>query len=440
MSSDRTPRTWYGRSSAFILVALLTVLGGVNVLCWGLYRQAAGLIDGELDQRLLAVGHAAMPRLVEQLSGGPTIDHRAASRDLDRLRAATGLEQAFVLDRARTSVADARARVEPGAGYDPLRLDPTALDAAFAGAPTASPRYAVAGMVFKGAYLPLVGLDGAVDAVLYLEASAELLTALDDLWGVLVVTSAASGALALALAVMLALGVRAVRREADARSRAAHLGIMARLAAQAAHEIKNPLATIQFTAEYLGEMLDLPDEARELLRDVREEVARVDTLVEDFVALSPDIALARKPGDVAAIVEAVRSQQALTAGADGLAIELERPAGPVMAPIDAARIRQVVLNLALNARQATPPGGRVTLRVAEAGGQAVVEVADTGRGMSPEELARARDPFYTTRAGGTGLGLAVAEQIAAAHGGRLEIESAPGRGTTCRLLLPSPAQ
>lgn len=434
MSSAR-PR-WFTRSSVFLAISMLMVLGGVNALSWGMYRRAARLIDTEIDKRLLAVGQAASPRIEALLFGGAP-DPVTVSGDLDRLRAETGLEQAFVLDAERRSVADARPRMKPGTRYDPLRLDPTAVKKALDGAAASSPRYQVAGLTFKGAYLPLRDARGEVAAVLYVEASAELLFALDDLEGVLVATSAASAVLALGLAVMLALGVRAVRREADTRSRAEHLGIMARMAAQVAHEIKNPLSTIHMSAEFLGEVYDLPDDGREILRDVREEVARVNGLVEDFVALSPDIALAPAPHDIAALVEAVHDAQTRTVD-DGLSIELDRPDEAVMAVVDQARIRQVLLNLTINARHATAPGGRVTLRVFERDGAPIIEVVDTGRGMSPAELARARDPFYTTKEGGTGLGLAVTQQIVEKHEGRFEIESAPGAGTTCRLVLRSP--
>lgn len=419
-----------------VALCMFLVLGGVNVICWGLYRRASDLIDAELDTRLMAIGRASVPRL-SALVYGDDADRRTASRDLAWLREQNQLEQAFVLDPERVSVADARPGIPPGTRYDPLRLNPAAVERAFTGQVTASPHYQVADLAFKGAYVPIPDPSGAIGAVLYLEAGVELLSPLASLRDVLVVASLASAALALLLAVMLALGVRAVRRETVARSRAEHLGIMSRLAAQAAHEIKNPLSTIQATAETVEEVWTLPEDARELMHDLRDDVGRVSRLVEDFVALSPDIAMVRARHDLVDLVEAVATSQGPAAAADGVEIDVERPDGPVSAEVDAARIRQVLLNLVLNARQATPSGGRVTLAVAREGRQAVIEVRDTGRGMSAEELRRACDPFFTTREGGTGLGLAVGRQIAEAHGGRLTIASRKGQGTTCRLELPA---
>jgi signal transduction histidine kinase len=105
---------------------------------------------------------------------------------------------------------------------------------------------------------------------------------------------------------------------------------------------------------------------------------------------------------------------------------------------DASALRQLVLNLLLNAAQALGDGGQITVTRRVAGQQVVISVRDDGEGMTPELLAKVREPFFSTKSGGTGLGLAIAERIARAHGGLLEIESHPGQGTEVRVSVPCP--
>jgi len=108
---------------------------------------------------------------------------------------------------------------------------------------------------------------------------------------------------------------------------------------------------------------------------------------------------------------------------------------------DPHQLQQVLLNVVLNAIQATPVGGQIAVRTdvclgQEGGGCACLEVEDTGKGMSEAEIAKAFQPFFSTKASGTGLGLPIAKQIVDQHGGRISIASTPGRGTRVRIELP----
>jgi signal transduction histidine kinase len=104
--------------------------------------------------------------------------------------------------------------------------------------------------------------------------------------------------------------------------------------------------------------------------------------------------------------------------------------------MDAARFRQVIWNLILNAAQATPDYGQISIEGREDSGQLLVEIRDNGVGIDPVALSRIFDPFYTTRSGGTGLGLANVERIVRAHDGQIRVHSVPGEGTTFTILLP----
>jgi signal transduction histidine kinase len=115
------------------------------------------------------------------------------------------------------------------------------------------------------------------------------------------------------------------------------------------------------------------------------------------------------------------------------ALELDPQARPVAA--DPEQIRRVLRNLILNAIDAMPQGGVLSLRTATAPGGVRLEVADTGQGLTPEECERVFTPYYTTKTHGTGLGLAIVQSVVSDHKGRLSVESAPGKGTTFRIEL-----
>jgi signal transduction histidine kinase len=112
--------------------------------------------------------------------------------------------------------------------------------------------------------------------------------------------------------------------------------------------------------------------------------------------------------------------------------------GPKQIRADSFQLKLALLNLLLNALQATPPGGAVEIATAGDGAQLSIEIRDSGEGVAPERIERVFDVFFTTREGGTGLGLPIARRIIDEHGGSLALESAPDRGTVARILLPGP--
>ena len=129
----------------------------------------------------------------------------------------------------------------------------------------------------------------------------------------------------------------------------------------------------------------------------------------------------------------------LSGRADGARVRLSAR-GDASVEGDPRRLREALLNLVANAIEATPPGGEVAVEVRPVGDQVEIEVRDTGRGIAPETLRRLGTPFFTTRAEGTGLGVALARSVIAQHGGALRYESEPGKGTTARATLPSGAR
>jgi heavy metal sensor kinase len=219
-----------------------------------------------------------------------------------------------------------------------------------------------------------------------------------------------------------------------------------RFTADASHELRTPLTAIRTEAEValarpLGE-----EDARQLLGSILEECGRLTRLTEQLLALAREDSGAARPAaqpvDLASLLRGVAEVMRPLAEARGVRLADETD-GAVLARGEAARLRQVFFNTVDNAIKYTPSGGMVTVRSIRRGREVVVTVADTGEGIPPEHLPRVFDRFYrvdkarSREQGGTGLGLSIAKGIVESHGGRIELESKPGQGTTCTVTLPA---
>lgn len=240
-----------------------------------------------------------------------------------------------------------------------------------------------------------------------------------------------------------------VLQQAADLQRAAQLSFIGELAAGLAHEIKNPLAGIQGGVDILIRRRDRNDPEREALEGMRHEVQRIDRTVRALLDRARPRLLSVRASSltdtVGRAVNLARAQLSnVAARGHVVKIEFESPADPVTIPIDPAQIEDAVLNLIINAIAAPAGDGLVTIRVArsqnsrdeEVEDEAIVEVSDNGPGINEEDLTRIFNPFFTTRPGGTGLGLPAVRRIARAHGGHVEVISAPGKGSTFTIHLP----
>lgn len=217
--------------------------------------------------------------------------------------------------------------------------------------------------------------------------------------------------------------------------------------ADASHELRTPLTVLRSATDLLNQHRAEPLEANgELFDDVRQEIARLERLAGDLLTLARsdlgEITLAVGDVDLADLTaDVVRRLQPL-AQEHGIALACHTTAGPLVLEADPDRLQQVLLILLDNALKHTPAGGQVTAEVRRNGGEAVLEIRDTGEGIAPEHLPRIFDRFYRvdrarSRArGGAGLGLAIAKSLVAAHGGQLDLASTPGAGTTATVRLP----
>lgn len=223
--------------------------------------------------------------------------------------------------------------------------------------------------------------------------------------------------------------------------RAERLSALGEMSAMLAHEIRNPLGSIRGTAEILRDDFSPGDRKFEFLEILIKETDRLNRVVEDFLRLARPLDGEKKRCDLAAELRELVTLQESEATARGIGLSLEAGEAPTVAG-DRERLRQAFLNLILNALQATGEGGRVAVRLAMRGASGdmpagvEITVSDTGRGIDPAQREKIFTPFFTTKEGGTGLGLVITQRIVEAHGGTIGLESEPGRGTTFRVWLP----
>lgn len=238
--------------------------------------------------------------------------------------------------------------------------------------------------------------------------------------------------------------LREVKRLQAELRRNERLSTLGNMAARVAHEVRNPLSSIKGFATYLASRHE-NDADKEAARTMIREVDRLNRVVSELLDFARPSGLTIAPADMGAIVRRATRLVEMDAKAKGveliLALPPEDSSTPVRVAVDAERITQALLNLLLNAVQATSSGGSVSVALSDApsasGDRVLVTIADTGRGMPPETLAQIFTPYFTTKASGTGLGLSIVAKIVEDHHGEITIHSVEGQGATALLWLPA---
>jgi signal transduction histidine kinase len=231
----------------------------------------------------------------------------------------------------------------------------------------------------------------------------------------------------------------------SSRSAADQYTQLAVLAGGLAHEIKNPLSTIRLNMELLAEDFAEPKtlpERRALakIQLVQSECVRLENLLNDFLQFARLGQLDLQPADLNA--EVTRALDLFQPKADEAKIDIIRYLDPELPKVQLDRepFQAALLNLILNAQQAMPNGGQLVVRTCELPGFVVLDLIDTGGGIEPAVQANIFEAFYSTKSGGSGLGLPTTKKIIEAHGGKIAIESEAGRGTKVAIVLPTPVR
>ena len=220
-----------------------------------------------------------------------------------------------------------------------------------------------------------------------------------------------------------------------------HLTEVAELAGGFIHEVKNHVSTLNLNLQLLAEDFADPQTPRE--RRAKQRIDRVRNQAEKLVQISNDFLRfvrhpdpKREPTRLEDVAAELVDFFGPTAKAANIDIRLYAAPGVPPALIDRDLFRQALLNLTLNAEQAMPDGGEIVLQTRSEGDTVYLDVIDSGKGIDPEDLPKLFRPFHTTKPGGTGLGLATTRKIVRAHGGEIDVQSEPGRGTKVTIRLP----
>jgi signal transduction histidine kinase len=228
----------------------------------------------------------------------------------------------------------------------------------------------------------------------------------------------------------LAIANQSLREAEAAIRRTERLVALGQLSAGLAHELRNPLGSIRGSAELLERSVakDNPV-AKELAGIISEEVDRTNSLVTRFLDFARPLEPRREEVDITQVIDrAARHAR----------VEIIRNYSPEvpLLPIDPSLMEQVFINLLTNAAQASPPDAPITVATRAADGVAEVSVIDRGCGIPPDKIETIFNPFVTTKQTGVGLGLAIVAKIVDGHGGKMTVESEPGKGSVFRILLP----
>ncbi|MCS7023784.1 MAG: ATP-binding protein [Bryobacteraceae bacterium] len=218
--------------------------------------------------------------------------------------------------------------------------------------------------------------------------------------------------------------------------RAEQFSAIGQLAASLAHEIRNPLASIEGAADLLRPGAVSDDLREEFVQIIKKESKRLSRLLTDLL----DFARPRPPEyqetSLAAMMHSVANLVSVSAAKQNVKVRVELPPHLPKVECDPEQIRQVVLNLTMNAVQAMPQGGNVDLRLYPHNSSLAIEVRDEGPGVPPDEIEKLFSPFYTTKKDGTGLGLAIAQKIMIAHGGLITVDNQKPHGAIFTAILP----
>lgn len=435
-----------------MLVLTLLVYNGGG---WYLYEVSRAQAETELGKHLIAIGRTAALELREEripILGladpdtglNPPVDWDGFAEQVDALRrrlaltrVVNDLRSVSVVDRNALVLVDTDERFPP---ETPLpALDATLIETAIAETTsTLSPYYRFEERDYMRCFTPLLNKDGRPFAVLSVSAGREYFKDLHRTrFYLLLISSVGSVLLAGVAVVVYGFFVNAVKAEqtmADS-DRLQSLGTMA---AGIAHEIRNPLGIIRAISEELEEDLKGDDESQELARDITAEVERLNSMVSQFLTFA-------RPGSAGAEAEAFDLALVLSDMADlvrkgieneHVLLECELDGTPSALRMDEKSIRQVLLNVLLNAREAVGDEGLISVRLDRAGQFARIRVMDNGSGIDPKQANHVFDPFFTTKPSGTGLGLSISRNIVVRYGGEIRLVSGIGRGTTVTIMLP----
>lgn len=399
-----------------------------------LYRRARTHLDDQLGERLRAIA-AAVAREVENARPDSLTASAIDPLLFEQLLVARDEHQlsniVVVSADGRTAV-DLAGYSEPGDENPFIALDVAAVTQARAGAAAYTALYRTGDVYMKSAYAPVHAAGGGVIGMAGVEAGAAFFAQLRELRDLIVLISLGNASVVVLLGILFYRRTRSLERAREAMIERDNLATLGRMVATIAHEIRNPLSIIRASAERVRRRHGVDDEA---LAFITEEVDGLDRVLTGYLQFARSQPAAFTPVPAARVLRRALIAIEAEAAAKHLDVRVDEDAGLVIRG-DERRARQAVLNVLLNAVQATPEHGTIAVTLARDGQNAGVTVVDGGPGIDPAIVKDVTRPFFTTRSDGSGLGLTVVQSVMEEHGGSLRIDAAPGGGARVTLSFP----
>ena len=224
----------------------------------------------------------------------------------------------------------------------------------------------------------------------------------------------------------------------ERRAQADRILAMQTMSAGLAHEVRNPLNAALLQLELLERRLHRMADDRRLLEPTelaQKEIERLTALLNEFLVFARPPELHPQEHDVVEVVRQVVDLERMTAEQRGVALAVDAEPAQAIAEIDVAKVHQLVLNLVRNACEAVPPGGHVTAGVRVDDARCLIRVSDDGPGIPDHVVPRIYEPFFSTKEGGTGLGMSIVHSLVSMHGGSIDLQTGPG-GTAFEVAIP----
>jgi len=458
----RLPRFYTRRTGLMAALFMASVLLLLAIANWWIYNRVEAVLDESLGERLSSVARTLLATGTIQ---GDALQAGAGAFDENELlliddvlklvQEENDLDAIFLLDPVNFRIGYSSSDLyRAGGEYAHLATHGDAIaEALTTGSVTASTTIPVGSIWLKSGFAPVYTVFGdeeEVVGILVVEASADFLGVLETVRGVMVSGMVATGVLLLLL-VAVYLGLQSqIRHATRALEREDRMTALGRLASQVAHEIRNPVGIIKYSARRMMKWLEsvgggrreVDPELREMVQYITEESERLEDLTDRYLAYTRHGSLRVSMVDPRDLVESAALALERSEPPAGITIIIESEDGISPFEGDTDLLRQVLLNLSWNAVEAMGTDGVITLfvRQGESAGESrgvVIGVEDTGPGIPEGLRERIFDAFFSTRDEGNGLGLYIVEGIIRAHGGEVNVETTSEGGARMVLRLPN---
>lgn len=339
------------------------------------------------------------------------------------------LENIFIVSVDKAQLIDAEVSLDKRQRLQDFPLNDSLFQRAVLGQQPEAERITFAGLYFVTTYTPVFDFSGNVIAILVSEAPAHIFTTLQFFRRTLLYAGILGLTAIIIFGILIVLAIRRLFQAEEKLYQQARLAQLGEMAAMVAHEIRNPLSIIKGSADVLRKKYSSQND--ELFDFIPDEINRLNRLVNDFLQFARRRDLKLEKQNPLDIVNSILQQMNDTRIQTGFA----NPAPELM--LDSDSFKQVMLNIIENARQTISAEGNILIRTeVSRQRQFIIEIEDNGAGMPPEDLKKIFDPFFSTRATGSGLGMAITKQLVEQMNGKVSVFSKKRQGTTVKLEFP----